>query len=359
MRTQSQGDGAAGWLRFEESLRKGDLSPFYVLFGKERYFIREAVRRLKERILPSRDLHEMLFHSVVASEVSGVELADLARSAPFFDATQLILLWEADKLKEADQEALKGYAGDPAPFTCMVLLGGEETPKGPLFSFLKDGYPEACLGFPALKRAACVEWARRLAKEKGLASYLSPEVLEGLVETGQASLGTMERQLAILALYVHDLEANRIEESLPFGLPEVALQQSYRLTDPLLEGDLEEALRVLKRFVGQGISPLALLSRIAWEIRRLWQVKAERGKGPLSDAFLRSMRIQPFKKTAYAAAAGRVPWGALGELLFAVGESERLLKSSRHDPLIHLEALCTRMALLLGAESDRGRRLRG
>ncbi len=102
MAGRSTGDGAASWRQFEALLTKAELSPFYVLFGKERYFIREAVARLKERVVPSPDLRELLLHSVVASEVSGAELADLGRSEPFFSGTQLILVRDADKLRERE-----------------------------------------------------------------------------------------------------------------------------------------------------------------------------------------------------------------------------------------------------------------
>ena len=347
------GDGAAAWREFEGLLKRGDLSPFYVLFGKERYFVREAVARLKERILPSRDRHDLLFHSLVASEMSGTDLADLGRSMPFFDETQMILVRDADKLKERDQKDLLAYAEDPAPFTHMVFLAGEEFPRGALFSFLKGKYPGACYGFPGLKRAACVAWVRKMAKEKGVDPYLSPEILEGLVETGLASLGSVERQLAVLALNARDLEREGMGGSLPFGMPEIALQQSYLFTDPLLGGDLEAALLALNRFVDQGIPPLVLLGRVAWEIRKIWQFKDERARGPVSEAFLRSNRIQPFKKAMYASAAGRLSWGELGEMFCSLGEADRLLKSSRLDPRTHLEALCERIARLVVAGKGR------
>lgn len=349
MAGRSTGDGAASWRQFEALLTKAELSPFYVLFGKERYFIREAVARLKERVVPSPDLRELLLHSVVASEVSGAELADLGRSEPFFSGTQLILVRDADKLRERDQKELQTYAEDPAPFTHMVFLAGEEFPKGALFTFLKKRYPGACQGFQSLKHGACVEWVRKMAKEKGLERHLTPEILEGLVETGQASLGSLERQLATLALYVQDLEQDRIEDSLPFAMPEIALQQSYRFTDPLLKADLADALQVLDRLVGQGIAPLALLSRIAWEIRKIWQFKDEMERGQVSDSFLRSVRIQPFKKAMYASAARQLSWNALGKVFFSLGETDRLLKSSRLAPQIHLEELCERIARLVAA----------
>jgi DNA polymerase-3 subunit delta len=328
---------------------KGDRYPFYVLFGKEGYFVRQAVARLKQRILPSQDLYELLYNSFYGPEVNGADLADLCSTMPFFEHTRLVLVWDADKLKETDQREILRYAEDPAPFTSVVFVAGEDFPKGTLFAFLKDRHPGTCLGFPGLKRAECLRWLQKRAKEKGLGARVSPDMIEGLLAGGQVSLEALENQLEILALYVQGLEDRRIKECLPFAFPEISLDQAYRLTDPLLRGELPNVLDILTRFVAQGVPPLILLSRIAWEIRRLWQIKEEMERGPITDSFLRSIRVQPFKKAEYASLARRLSWASLGKIFFALGESDRLLKSSRLDPQLHLEGLCERIARMVAA----------
>jgi DNA polymerase-3 subunit delta len=224
-------------------------------------------------------------------------------------------------------------------------------PKGTLFTFVKDRYPGSSIAFPGVKRSECLRWLEGVAKEKGLGPYASPDVLEGLLAGGQASLESLEKQLEILALYVHDLEEDRISEPLPFGFPEISLEQAYRLTDPLLKGDVPEVLDILNRFVGQGVPPLILLSRIAWEIRKLWQLKDEMERASVMEATLRSIRIPPFKKAMYTSLARRLSWGSLGQMFFSVGEVDRLLKSSRLDPQFHLEDLCERIACWVAARS--------
>jgi DNA polymerase-3 subunit delta len=293
----------------------------------------------------------MLYDSFHGTEVNGVDLADLCRTVPFFEHTRLVLVWDADKLREADQKEIMRYAEDPAPFTCLVLVAGEDLPKGKLFSFLKGRYPGACLGFPGLKRAQCLRWLENRAREKGLGSQVGPGIIEGLLSGGQVSLEALENQLDILALYVQDQEDSTITESLPFAFPGISLDQFYRLTDPLLRGELPNVLDMLNRFVGQGVPPLMLLARIAWEIRRLWQIKDEMERGPVTDAFLKSIRVQPFKKAEYSSLARRLSWGSLGKLFFALGETDRQLKSSRLDPQLHLEGLCERIVRLVNAGS--------
>lgn len=334
-----------------EGLAKGDLFPFYVLYGKERYFVQRAVSLLKQRILPPRDDGALLYHSVYGQELSGVELADLARSEPFFGSTQLVVVWDAEKIKEKAQKEIQGYAENPAPFTRMVFVAGQESPKGTLFALLKKSQPEACLEFPGLKRPEYHKWVERMAREKGLGRKAPPGLLEGLLSGGPVPLENLDKQLEILALYLQDVEGDKITEPMPFGLPEVSLEQSYRFTDCLLEGELPDALDILNRYLNQGAPPLMILSRIVWEFRKIWQFKEEMDRGPISDSFLRSVRIQPFKKTTYASLARRLSWGALGEVFFSLGDTDRLLKSSRVDPRFHLEALCQGITGLVTVKS--------
>jgi DNA polymerase-3 subunit delta len=338
-----------------EGLGTGDVLPFYVLYGKESYFLRRAVSILKQRVLPCRDTYDLLYHSFFGYEVNGVELVDLARSEPFFGRTQLVVVWDAHKIKEKDQEEIQGVAEDPAPFTRMVFVAGEEVPKGPLFTLLKKSLPGACVGFPGLNRPAYHKWAERMAREKGLGRKAPPELLESLLSGGPVPLEHLEKQLEILALYLQDLKADKVGEPMPFGLPEVSLEQSYRLTDCLLQGELPDALDILNRYLNQGVPPLVILSRIAWEFRKVWQLKEEMDRGPISDSFLRSIRIQPFKKTTYASPARRLSWGALGEVFVSLGDTDRLLKSSRVDPQLHLEKLCqgiTRVVVVKSGDAE-------
>ncbi len=351
MARRPSGDGVPVEKKLERLARDEPLS-FYVLFGKERYFIRKALSILKQRLLPFGDAHGWLHHSVYGPEVNGAELVDLARSVPMFEEKQLVVVWDADKLREKDQEAIRAYAGDPAPFTCMVFVGGAEVPKGKLFPFVKERYPGGFLDFAGLKRAECLRWMKRIAEEKGLGRWARPDLLEDLLAGGQESLENLENRLEILALYTRDLEGGTIADPLPFGCPDISLEQTYRLTDPLLQGELPHVLEVLNRFIGQGVSPLMLLARLTGELRKLWQIKEEMERGPVTDGYLKSIHVQPFKKTMYASLAQRLSWKSLGRLFFASGETDRLLKSSRLDPRFHLEALCQGIARAAAAREE-------
>ena len=72
--------------------------------------MRKAVGVLKERILSTPDSREMLYYPLYAYETSAEELINIAETIPFFQNTQLVLVWEAEKLKESARISLSETA---------------------------------------------------------------------------------------------------------------------------------------------------------------------------------------------------------------------------------------------------------
>ncbi len=340
---QQQSKHKKGRLSAEQMLQglgKDPVRPIYLLFGEERYLVRKALSILKKRALPEKDLYELLYHPVYASETKAEDIVQLARSTPFFGNSQLILVWDAEKLKESIKKALLQYVEDPAPFTCMVFIAGDIFPKGELFAFLKKKHANACLGFSQLKRPQRLKWLQKIAEEKGLSPRSHGNLLKELLSAGQTNLETLEIQLEILALYIQDQEKQEITDPLPFGPPEISFKQGYLLTDALMQGNMQEVLTLLNRFVEFGVAPLLILSRISQEIRSIWTIKEGMELGTDVDSLMRASRIPVFKKGFYLSQSRRISWKSLHRMFLCLRETDRSLKSSRLDPQWHLEALC-------------------
>lgn len=332
-------------------MRETPVGPFYLISGEERFFVRRALEVLRETILPSPDLHEILNHVFYASETNAEELMSIAMTMPFFDRTQLVLVYEAQKLREPCRKRLLEYAKDPSPFTCMVLIAGDEPPKGPLFQYVKKQWPKACFIFPWLKRPQRFAWLQELANEKGLLHGGSPEWMEGLLEGGDVSLEVLENQLEMMSLYLEGQKNTGAGEPLPFLFSDIPSKQGYRLTDALLAGKEPEALEMLHRFLEQGTPSLLLFSRITWEVRRLWQVKEAFERGGPREALSSPMPIPAFKRKDYLAVARKISWDVLKQMFHVLLDKDRALKSSRLDSWVHLEDVCGRFIRMVDGRS--------
>jgi DNA polymerase III delta subunit len=336
----------------------------YVISGEERFFVRRALGVLRERVLTSPDLRDLVYHVFYAAESRGDELVELATTMPFFDRTQLIVVYEADKLAASWTQRLEEYIEDPAPFTALVLVAGDKVakgakgtkspkaPKNSLFEQVAEKWPEACFSFGRLNKRQRLEWLRELAREKGLVSHVSSGMLEQLVEDLQVPLEILEARLEVLALYGAEGKSSELEDALGHLVPDIPDHQGYLLTDAVLKGDEAGALETLHRFLEQGTPPLLLLSRFVWLVRLLWRVKeALELREPL-DTVLSRARVR-FKQDQYTSAARRVPWKALKGMVLALEDKERRLKSSRLEAGWHLEELCGE--LVRGLASGAGR----
>lgn len=335
-------------------MKERPASPVYLLSGREQFFVRRALEILRAKVLASPDMNELLYHVLYASETNADDLLGLARTMPFFDRTQLMLVYEAEKVKDPLGRMLVEYAEDPSPFTCLVLVVGEDLPKRALFKSLEKSESVTSLAFPWLKGAPRRAWLLELAGERGFSPRDSGAWVRGLLAGGDVSLEVLDNQLEIMNLYLGGGGSRGLDDPLPFLFSDIPSEQSYRLTDPLLEGKGQEAMEALGRFLEQGTPPLVLFHRMVWEARRLWRIQDALVCGRSVQSVCGSMRIPPFKVGLYASAAERVERVSLAKLFLGLNETERLLKmGSRLDPRWHLEEACKRFVRV-----TRGRTIR-
>lgn len=321
-------------------LSEAPLSPFYVFFGKERFFVERCIDVVKRRIITSPDQAEILYYPLYGSEMNVAELLAIAQTPPFFDQTQLVLVREAEKLKEPCREALEQYAESPSPFTCMVLVAGEKPPKNRLFKKIQELWPQACLEFPELKGSKLRKWVERIAEEKGLGEKISAGALSGLIGEDPITLAALEGQMEMLSLFLEGEDLEGPDAGLPAAWHALPENQGWLLTDPLLKGNEQKTLAMLHRFLDQGTAPLLILGRIVWEVRRIQRVQEGMELGEPVEEACKAINILPFKRNLYISAARRIPASTLRRIFSSLREKDRSLKSSRMPPQWHLEDLC-------------------
>ena len=195
---------------------------------------------------------------------------------------------------------------------------------------------------------------------------ITTEALELLIERSGLDFGDVVGEGEKLLIYLGE-GRNRIDlkdvEEVASGTGEGRI---FELTDALVEKDLEKGLKVLKRFMDQGIQPLILLSVIARAVRFLLQAKflVHSGHIPPAGASLTYRRFQDgvypelVKKIAKGAkdkadlwnghpyviyktikGAERFSRAELVHLVDALVETDIALKSSGGDPGVLLERL--------------------
>lgn len=109
------------------SLKAGNFAPAYLLMGEESYYIDKISDFIAEHALKpeERDFNQ---RTVFGADVTGAQLADMARSYPVMAQRQVIIVKEAQNIKKWDQ--LERYLEKPAKTTVLVVCYKNGTVDG-------------------------------------------------------------------------------------------------------------------------------------------------------------------------------------------------------------------------------------
>lgn len=100
------------------ALKAGNFSPIYILMGDEPYFLYKITDYIADNVLQpeERDFNQSV---VFGSDVTAAQVVDLAREFPMMATHRVVIVKEAQSLKNAD--LLVKYLATPVPSTILVL----------------------------------------------------------------------------------------------------------------------------------------------------------------------------------------------------------------------------------------------
>ena len=116
-------------------LKAGKYAPVYYLMGEEAYYIDKICDYIAEHALQpeERDFNQTI---MFGSDVSASQIADAARRYPMMAERQVVLVKEAQNLKQTDQ--LEKYFKKPSPQTVLVMCHKNGTIDGRKREYVKS-----------------------------------------------------------------------------------------------------------------------------------------------------------------------------------------------------------------------------
>ena len=118
MMAKATTDTVQDFKALRDEILRGDLKPFYLLFGKEHYYIDELARLLQEQVVPpeERDFGQLVYFG---ADVSANQVVSAARQFPMMISRQLVMVKEAQMMKKVEDIAL--YFEGIQPATVLVV----------------------------------------------------------------------------------------------------------------------------------------------------------------------------------------------------------------------------------------------
>ena len=194
-----------------KELQSGQYRPVYYLMGEESYYIDKICDYIAEHALQpeERDFNQTI---MFGSDVNASQIADAARRYPMMAERQVIIVKEAQNLKNTD--ALEKYLKQPSTTTVLVICHKNGKIDGRKREYVKT-----------IQQAGVLFESQKL-KERDLPSFI-----ENYVKQKKASIDPKSTQLIADAIGA-DLSRLVSElEKVLLGLPE----ESRRITPQVVE----------------------------------------------------------------------------------------------------------------------------
>lgn len=257
---------------FIAEIERGNVALAYLLEGEEDYLKKEALKRLRKKII-SPEYEDFNYERFSGADSSVSQIIESLSTLPLKGKWRMVAVEEVDKLSEKDQKIIAEYLINPVKTTCFVAIGGKIDKRKKLYkNFLKKG---KIVSFYSLYDGEIIDWVKK--RVEGENKRISPPALFCIKERVGSNRRDLDNTMEKLLLYIHPrkvIEKEDVEEVLGEGAGEGV----FDLTKAIRERNLAEAMSILAKLLERGEAPLKIHSLITREMRILLRIKEKGGK---------------------------------------------------------------------------------
>lgn len=314
-------------------LREGEPGPLYFLYGRERYLVDRAVELLRARVLDprTRDFNYELYYG---KEAGAARIVQAARTLPMMAKRRLVLVRDVDEMKADELAGLIGYVGDPAPESCLVLVGEKIDQRLKFFAaFKKHG---TLVKLDPLYERQLPDFVRGEARARGVT--LAADAVQLVVDEIGAELGQLADAVERLSIFAG--ERKQISAADVVAVVATTRQRSvFELANAVGQRDRAGALAMLASMLEARESGVRIVAMLARHLRQLWitseLLERTRDKFEIAQA----LGIPPFFVEDMMRQARTLDRARAARMHAALFLADKNLKSSRLDDARILESL--------------------
>jgi len=256
---------------------------------------------------------------------------------PMWSQRRLVVASGIDLVKSEQLEPLIAYVADPNPRGCLVLVGEKVDGRLRAFQTLrKAGYLHELARLPNRELG---KWLAGEAQRRGLA--IDPTATQALADAAGPDLGRLVQALEQLALYAQGPIKREHVEAL---IPESRERSVFELTRAIGNGEVALALRLVTAMLRNREPALRIHFMLLRQLRQIWRARELVAARVARSEIAAAIGIAPFFLDDVLVPAARMSTAALRRSYLHLYQTDRMLKSSRIDPDVHLTRLVRRLA---------------
>ena len=326
------------------SLERDTIDAVYLVAGEEAFLRRKAIDAIVAAVATHEE-PDMALERIDGSVSSMADVLDAARSLPLFlPATdrpvRVVLVRAFDPGTATDGEMLSEYLDDPVEATCLVFEAAKLDSRRAAAKLLVSRATRVDCSAPE-READVRRWIEGSVNARGFA--MEPEAVTYLLEMVGLELQQLHQELDKVELFAangESMSARQLEKLLGRSRE----HSVFELTDALIAGRAEAAMRVLNRLLDDGEEPVRILAMVCWVIRQLITARDLSGRGCPERELLQRLGGRWDQRRLVAEKAARCDPALLEGLLVSCARSDATVKMQRGaGSRGTLEGLCRRV----------------
>lgn len=319
--------------KFYKDLETGNVSPVYFIFGDEPFLIDQCVNRFKYGLLDenSLDFNYSLFY---AGDADIFAIKDTVETLPVFTQRRVVILKNANELKDSEWAELESLFKNPVDSTVFVLFADKIDKRKKVFKNIIE--TAHAIEFKKPYDNEIPRWINYYAGQFGL--KLTQSAVHRVHRLVGNNLSEIYAQLEKIKIYLDG--ATAVDAEHVNAVVSNSREESvFDFTKAVGQKDRVRALEQIVTLLDQGQSEVGIVNLLARHMRILLTVRTGLDQGIGGAKLANLANVSPYFVDEYAAQAKVWPVRKLEDSLVLLGETDKALKSSPLSSHIWLENL--------------------
>ena len=255
----------------DEDIKSGQFKKIYLLYGEEKYLIRQYRDKLIRALSAEGDT--MNFSSFSGDDINQGAVIDLAETLPFFAERRLILIEDSGLFKQA-AGPLAEYIGTAPETSCFVFVEQEIDKKTKMYKDVKKY--GSVVEFPRQKDAILSRWIEGRIRKNGK-NITRPAYELFLKKTGN-DMENIDKELEKLLCYTMDKDYIDVSD-VEAITTEQTENKIFDMVDAVAQHQQKKALDLYYDLLALKEPPMRIMYLISNQCQRLMVVKSMTNQG--------------------------------------------------------------------------------
>ncbi len=303
-------------------VEKGQLAPFYLVYGLEEYGRTAFVRWLMDKLAPqqAREFNMDVFR---AAQFDPLDMLQIYESYPMMAERRLVVLQDCDSLAPEQCKALETLIDRPVETSCLLLVGAKVDMRRRLFQQM--GKLGQAIEFRPPYDREVPEWIGAQVRSMGLS------IESAAVDLLRMYVGNNPRELVSelekVTTFMGEGETAITRQAVETVTAVSRQVNVFELADAVGARKAHIALSLLNRYLDQGEDVNRALAMIVRHFSLLLKIRVHAENGASKEEMARLLGISPFFMSSYIDQAKRQNVGALWRSMGFLRQADWQLRS--------------------------------